>query len=56
MKSYADMLKSIDKCRQTAYNANSEWFKDYWNKVADELEAKYLVGQPWLRTYDGKLN
>jgi hypothetical protein len=56
MKSFADTLKSIDKCRQTAYNAKSEWFKEYWHKVADELESKYLVGQACLHTYDGKLN
>lgn len=56
MKNFADMLNSIDKCRQTAYYAKSEWAKEYWHKVADDLEAKYVFGQPWLRTYDGKLN
>ncbi len=56
MKSFADNIKSIDKCRQTAYNAKSEWAKEYWHKVADELETKYFFAQPWLRTYDGKLN
>ncbi len=56
MKSFADNLKSIDKCRQTAYNAKSEWAKEYCHKVADELETKYFFAQPWLRTYDGKLN
>jgi hypothetical protein len=56
MTNYAKIFKSIDKCRETAYNANNEWFKDYWHKVADDLEAKYVFGQPWLRTYDGKLN
>ena len=56
MNIYTKMLNSIDKCRETAYNANNKWFEEYWYKVADELEAKYVVGQPWLRTYDGKLN
>jgi hypothetical protein len=57
-KSWAERKNTIDKCRQIAYNAKSEWFQEYWYKVADELEAKYIfsVGQPWLRTYDGKLN
>lgn len=48
MINYVKMFKSIDKCRQASYNANNEWFKDYWHKVADDLEAKYVVGQPWL--------
>ncbi len=52
MKSFADTLNSIDKCRQTAYNAKSEWAKEYWHKVADELESKFVFEQP----YDGKLN
>jgi len=56
MTNYSKIFKSIDKCRETAYNANNEWFKDYWHKVADDIESKYVFGQPWLRTYDGKLN
>ena len=55
-KSWAERRNTIDKCRQIAYNAKSEWFQEYWYKVADDLEAKYVFGQPWLRTYDGKLN
>lgn len=55
-KNWAWWLNSIDKCRQTAYYAKSEWAQEYWHKVADDLEAKYVFGQPWLRTYDGKLN
>jgi hypothetical protein len=53
---FADILNTIDKCRETAYKAKSEWFQAYWHGVADDLEAKYVFGQPWLRTYDGKLN
>jgi hypothetical protein len=44
-------LKSIDKCRETAYKAKSEWFQEYWHGVADSLEQK-VSAQP----YDGKLN
>lgn len=55
-KSWAERLNSIDKCREIAYNAKNEWFQAYWYSVADDLEAKYVFGQPWLRTYDGKLN
>ena len=53
---FADILNTIDKCRETAYKAKNRWFQDYWHGVADDLEAKYVFGQPWLRTYDGKLN
>ena len=56
MTNYAKIFKSIDKCREIAYKAKSEWFKAYWHGVADDLESKYVFGQPWLRTYDGKLN
>ena len=53
-KDWVWRLNSIDKCRETAYNAKSEWAKEYWHKVADELEQT-MTAQPWLRTYDGKL-
>lgn len=56
MTNYAKIFKSIDKCRETAYKAKSEWFQAYWHGVADDLETKYVFGQPWLRTHDGKLN
>lgn len=55
-KSWAERLNAIDKCRQAAYNCKNEWFQGYWHGVADDLESKYVFGQPWLRTYDGKLN
>jgi len=58
-KNWVWLLNSIDKCLDTAYNAKSDWAKEYWTKVADDLEEKYshlLAGQPWLRLYDGKLN
>lgn len=49
-------LNAIDKCRERAHLAKNQKFVDFWNETADKLEAKYLAGQPWLRTYDGKLN
>lgn len=48
-------LNAIDKCRETAYKAKNRWFQDYWHGVADSLEQT-MTAQPWLRTYDGKLN
>lgn len=54
-KNWAWRLNSIDKCRETAYKAKSKWFQDYWHGVADSLEQA-MIAQPWLRTYDGKLN
>ena len=54
-KNWVWRLNAIDKCRETAYNAKSEWAQEYWHKVADELEQN-VTAQPWLRTYDGKLN
>lgn len=54
-KNWVWRLNAIDKCRETAYNAKSEWAQEYWHKVADELEQT-VTAQPWLRTYDGKMN
>lgn len=51
-----NVLRYIDKveaCRTVAYFAKNKKFSALWTKIADELEAKYLSGQPWLRTYDG---
>lgn len=58
-KNWVWAINSIDKCRETAYHAKSEWATEYWNKVADDLTEKYsylFAGQPWLYTHDGKLN
>lgn len=49
-------LNAIDNCCKAAYNAKNEKFKEYWYGVAEKLEQKYCAGQPWLRTYDGKLD
>ena len=48
-------LNAIDKCRERAYFAKNQKFVDLWHDIADKLEAKYLAGQPRLRTHDGKL-
>ena len=53
---WAQALTAIDKMRECADRATNQWFKDYWNNAAEELGRKYLTAQPWLRTYDGKLN
>lgn len=34
------MMKRIYNARMTAIRANNQWFKDYWNGVADDLEHK----------------
>lgn len=63
---WSQALTAIDRMRDCAEHAQNPWFKEYWLKTAEELGQKYLtgpwpwhseqVGQPWLRTYDGKLN
>lgn len=45
---------AADKCRERAFFAKNKKFVDLWHDIADNIEAKYLSGQPWLRTYDGK--
>jgi hypothetical protein len=47
-------LNAVGKCRQAGYFAKNKAISAQWYAVADELEVKYLAGQPWLRTYDGK--
>lgn len=46
---------AVNKLRRLASVAKNQKFVDFWNETADKLEVKYLTGQPWLRTYDGKL-
>lgn len=33
-------MKRIYKARMTAIRAKSQWAKDYWNEVANELETQ----------------
>lgn len=54
-RDYIWALNSVNKCRECAYFAKNKNISDVWNKIADQLELKYLSGQPWLLTYDGKL-
>lgn len=46
-------INKVDSCLTAAYFAKNEKFIALWTRIAEELEAKYLSGQPWLRTYDG---
>lgn len=36
-------MKRIYKARMTAIHAKSDWAKDYWNKVANDLEDKLKI-------------
>lgn len=53
MKDVLWAINKVEGCRTVAYFAKNKKFSALWTKIADELEAKYLSGQPWLRTYDG---
>lgn len=55
VRDYIWAMNAEDKCRDTAWFAKNEKFKELWHAIADKIENKYLIGQPWLRTYDGKL-
>lgn len=55
MKDYFWALNAEDKCLDAAYRAKNDKFKELWYNVANKIEEKYIIGQPWLRTYDGKL-
>lgn len=52
---WAQALTAIDKLRLAGDRAENLALKEYWYNAAEKLGQKYLVGQPWLRTYDGKL-
>jgi len=36
-------MNRIYKARMTAIRAKSQWAKDYWNEVANDLEKKLKV-------------
>lgn len=55
MTNWVWAINAVDKCRERAYFAKNPKFVDLWHDIADKLEAKYLAGQPWLRTHDGKV-
>ena len=50
-----EAIRAADKCRDAAFFAKNPAFQNLWHDIADKLEAKYCVGQPWLRTYDGRV-
>jgi hypothetical protein len=47
-------MARIQNARRAMVRAQNPQFRQLWDRVANELFAK-LEGQPWLRTYDGKL-
>lgn len=50
-----EAIRAADKCRGAAFLAKNPAFQDLWYDIADKLEAKCCVGQPWLRTYDERV-
>ena len=54
-RDYIWAFNAIDNCHHAGYLAKNEAISYLWHKIADELHTKYIVGQVWLRTYDGKL-
>lgn len=51
----AQQLERIQNARMAMLRAQNPKFKDLWFHVADKLLHNLGPGQPWLRTYDGKL-
>ena len=47
-------MERIQNARRAMVRAQNPKFRKLWDDVANELFAKQ-EGQPWLRTYDGKL-
>jgi len=47
-------MERIQNARRAMVRAQNPKFRKLWDDVANELFAQ-LEGQPWLRTYDGKL-
>ena len=49
-------MERIQNARRAMVRAQNPKFRKLWDKVANDLFAKMEgMGQPWLRTYDGKL-
>jgi len=48
-------MERIQNARRAMVRAQNPKFRKFWDDVANELFAKLDAGQPWLRTYDGKL-
>jgi len=48
-------MERIQNARRAMVRAQNPKFRAFWDDVANKLFVE-LDGQPWLRTYDGKLN
>jgi hypothetical protein len=51
----AQQLGRISNARVAMIRAQNPKFQDLWFKVDNKLVDGLGPGQPWLRTYDGKL-
>ena len=50
-------MERIQNARRAMVRAQNPKFRTLWSDIADKLFAELEgYGQPWLRTYDGKLN
>lgn len=49
-------MERIQNARRAMVRAQNPKFRKLWDDVANELFDKLGAGQPWLRTYDGKVN
>ena len=49
-------MERIQNARRAMVRAKNPKFRAFWDDVANKLFAELEhCGQPWLRTYDGKL-
>ena len=48
-------MHRIQQARRAMVRAKDPKFRKLWDDIANKLFDQ-LEGQPWLRTYDGKLN
>lgn len=49
-------MERIQNARRAMVRAQNPEFRKLWDDVANKLFAELeYCGQPWLRTYDGKL-
>jgi hypothetical protein len=50
-------MERIQNARRAMVRAQNPKFRKLWDDVANKLFAELEgYGQPWLQTYDGKLN
>jgi hypothetical protein len=50
-------MERIQNARRAMVRAQNPKFRELWDDIANKLFAELEgYGQPWLRTYDGKLN